>query len=89
MRITIVIASLLLTSTLTSFHSRNLSLDTKRAPVQEKLDARSAGVRIELAQQMSNRCLTPYFWCVLPVYAPVGTACWCASPNGPVAGRVG
>ncbi|HZR59073.1 MAG TPA: hypothetical protein VFA74_19555 [Terriglobales bacterium] len=42
-----------------------------------------------VAQQVSNRCLTPYFWCFLPGYAPVGTACWCASPNGPVAGYVG
>jgi hypothetical protein len=45
--------------------------------------------RIELAQQASNQCLTPYFWCWLPGYAPIGSACWCATPQGPVAGRVG
>ena len=45
--------------------------------------------RLEIAQQVSNRCLTPYFWCLLPGFAPIGTPCWCASPNGPVPGRVG
>ena len=44
--------------------------------------------RREFAQQVSNRCFTPYFWCFLPGYAPVGTGCWCATPNGPVAGVV-
>jgi hypothetical protein len=38
--------------------------------------------------QASNRCYTQYFWCYLPGYAPVGTSCWCPTPNGPVAGVV-
>jgi hypothetical protein len=38
--------------------------------------------------QASNRCFTPTFWCYLPGYAPVNARCWCATPNGPVAGIV-
>lgn len=37
---------------------------------------------------MSNVCYTQYFYCILPRYVPVGTACWCASPNGPIGGVV-
>ena len=48
----------------------------------------SSGGSFELAQQVSNRCATPYFFCFLPGYAPIGTPCWCATPNGPVAGTV-
>jgi hypothetical protein len=48
----------------------------------------STADKFELAQQVSNRCATPYFYCILPGYAPIGTPCWCASPNGPVAGSV-
>lgn len=44
--------------------------------------------RIETAQMVSNRCVTPYFWCLLPQFVPVGTTCWCATPNGPVVGVV-
>jgi hypothetical protein len=44
---------------------------------------------LEFAQALSNRCLTPYFWCFIPQYVPVGTPCWCATPNGPVGGVVG
>jgi hypothetical protein len=44
--------------------------------------------RIEVAQAVSNVCYTPYFYCFLPGYAPVGTPCWCATPNGPVNGVV-
>jgi hypothetical protein len=51
--------------------------------ISERLDD-----RLEIAQQFSNRCFTPYFWCYLPGTAPINTPCWCASPNGPVAGVV-
>jgi hypothetical protein len=50
--------------------------------------ANSAADRIELAQYYSNRCFTPYFWCLLPGPVPVGAACWCATPNGPIGGVV-
>ena len=40
------------------------------------------------AQNMSNRCVTPVVYCYLAQYAPVGTACWCATPNGPVGGTI-
>lgn len=46
------------------------------------------GANVELAQQMSNRCFTPSFWCFLPGYAPIGAPCWCATPYGPVGGIV-
>lgn len=44
--------------------------------------------RLEVAQAYSNRCFTAYLWCLLPGQFPVGSACWCASPNGPVPGVV-
>jgi hypothetical protein len=43
----------------------------------------------EIAQvPLSNRCFTPYFWCFMAGYLPIGSACWCPSPNGPVGGVV-
>ena len=35
------------------------------------------------------RCLTPAGACFVQGAAPPGAACWCATPYGPVAGRVG
>ena len=40
------------------------------------------------AQQYGLRCVTPRFWCGLQQPAPVGTACYCNTPSGPIAGRV-
>jgi len=37
---------------------------------------------------VSNRCVTPHLSCLLAESVPVGTACWCATPNGPVTGTV-
>jgi hypothetical protein len=48
----------------------------------------SLGDSSELAQQFSSWCVTPRTSCQLPKPAPVGTDCWCATPNGPVAGKV-
>lgn len=42
----------------------------------------------ELAQQLSTLCVTPRTSCQLKKPAPVGSDCWCATPNGPVAGKV-
>ena len=54
------------------------------APTRKGLEDRT-----QLAQaQGSNRCVTPVVICVLPVLAPVGSACWCATPYGPVGGVV-
>ncbi len=36
----------------------------------------------------SNMCVTPVVTCYLTVSAPPGTACWCATPTGPVSGKV-
>lgn len=70
--------------------SRPVSSRPERTSIQEFWHGKSLGVRAEpAAQQLSNRCLTPYFWCYIPQYGPAGTPCWCASPNGPVAGRLG
>jgi len=41
------------------------------------------------AQQVGQRCFTPTFWCVLPAPAIIGSNCFCATPYGPVYGRVG
>ena len=38
------------------------------------------------AQQMSNRCVTPQFWCQLSNFGPVGSPCYCNTPYGPVPG---
>lgn len=47
-----------------------------------------AGATANAQSPVANQCLTPYFWCYMPGYAPVGASCWCASPNGPVGGVV-
>jgi hypothetical protein len=36
----------------------------------------------------SNRCQTIVTTCFIAQAAPAGTACWCASPSGPVTGKV-
>jgi hypothetical protein len=89
MRITTVISSLLLSSILVA--PNNGSATRKPDTITIPRTSRDFHVedRLELAQQVSNRCLTPYFWCYLPGFAPIGASCWCASPNGPIAGRVG
>lgn len=33
-------------------------------------------------------CLTPYGWCWLPQALPPGGQCYCATPRGPIYGRV-
>jgi hypothetical protein len=35
------------------------------------------------------RCVTPAGSCFIPGNARPGTPCWCSTPYGPVAGRVG
>jgi hypothetical protein len=53
------------------------------------INAKSFGDGTLFAQAPpSNRCVTPTFYCYLQQYVPVGTACWCATPYGPVAGVV-
>jgi len=37
---------------------------------------------------MSQRCFTPQFWCMMPAPAPVGSSCYCQSPYGAVYGIV-
>lgn len=52
----------------------------------------SAGCRawelLRLAQAVSNICYTPVVYCNLDRSVPVGTPCWCATPNGPSSGTV-
>jgi hypothetical protein len=40
------------------------------------------------AQPVSNRCVTPQFWCTLPGFGPVGSPCYCNTPYGPVPGII-
>ncbi len=89
MYITRVITSLLVASTFVTPPSRPVVPEVRHDSIREIWRGNIIEERSEFAQQMSNRCLTPYFWCFLPAYGPVGTPCWCASPNGPIAGRVG
>lgn len=51
--------------------------------------ARGGLLEVQWPQQPMSRCLTPSGACWIPGYAPIGTACWCASPYGPVPGRIG
>lgn len=84
----------MVTSVLVSSFMASGSRPAISGPERTSILELSSGKNLKLqaepaAQQMSNRCLTPYFWCILPQYGPVGAPCWCASPNGPVGGRVG
>lgn len=38
--------------------------------------------------QVSQRCVTPQLWCMLPYPAPIGSSCFCATPYGPIYGFV-
>jgi len=60
----------------------------QRTYIRPSLESQSLSQRLEAAQQVSNRCATPSGSCVLDQSAPVGTPCWCATPNGPVSGVV-
>lgn len=60
----------------------------QRTYIRPSLENERFGQRLEAAQQLSNRCATPAGSCVLDQSAPVGTPCWCATPNGPVSGVV-
>jgi hypothetical protein len=40
-------------------------------------------------QYQASRCVTPRGICWLQGFAPPGSNCWCATPYGPVSGRVG
>lgn len=44
----------------------------------------------QLAQtKTSNVCVTPFVTCYLAQYGPAGSPCWCATPSGPIKGRLG
>lgn len=58
---------------------------SRQAALQNFSDAKN----LLLAQTaVSNRCVTPHLTCLLPQSVAVGSACWCATPNGPVTGTV-
>jgi hypothetical protein len=98
-RTTTIIAIVMLISGLATPHSMSLKVPNKKLPErtfnQHASPTDPLGERFidpvshtfEVAQgPVSNRCFTPYFWCFLPGYAPVGAPCWCPTPNGPVGG---
>lgn len=37
---------------------------------------------------VGNRCQTPWGWCFMNGYAPIGNACFCPGAYGPVYGYV-
>ena len=96
MRTTTIIATVILTLAAAASHGTRATIPSSKLPeqilIQQTPAANPLRETFEIAQQqgvpLSNRCFTPYFWCYLPGYAPVGSACWCASPNGPVGGVV-
>lgn len=93
MRINTVIAIVVLTSALATSHgsisdNRGYRRTAGRDATRHISKIDPLGDRFEIAQQVSNRCFTPYFWCFLPGWAPINTPCWCATPNGPVGGVV-
>jgi len=93
MRIPTVIAIVALTFASAASHSstpdRRAIATTPEHNVADPVSVENRfGDRIEIAQRYSNQCVTPRLSCVLPRSAPVGTACWCATPNGPVNGTI-
>jgi hypothetical protein len=89
MRFSRIIASLILVSTFVAPDSLPINPRRGHASMRKLSLPLNSLENAEFAQQTSNRCLTPYFWCFLPGYGPVGAPCWCATPNGPVGGHVG
>ena len=93
MRINTVIAIIILTCGLATSHGsisdmRGYRRTATREAIPHLSKSDLLGEGFEIAQQTSNRCFTPYFWCFLPGWAPINTPCWCATPNGPVGGVV-
>lgn len=93
MRATTIIAIVILTLGSAASHGTRATIPGSKFPehtlIQQTPAANRLGESFEIAQvPVSNRCFTPYFWCYLPGYAPIGSSCWCPSPNGPVGGVV-
>lgn len=87
-RIAIAILSITMGASFGSSPGPASNTVTPRWQGNELSVATSADNYPKLAQAYDNRCFTPYFWCYLPGPAPINSPCWCASPNGPVAGVV-
>jgi len=92
MQITRAIAALVITTGLMHLGSTPRTQELKHlvgnTTIRNSIEHGGNPSALDLAQGMSNRCLTPYFWCFLPQSVPVNTPCWCANPNGPVGGFV-
>ena len=93
MRTTTIIATVILTLAAAASHGTRATIPSSELSehtlIQQAPAANPLREGFEIAQvPVSNRCFTPYFWCYLPGYAPVGLSCWCASPNGPIGGVV-
>jgi hypothetical protein len=68
MHISRIILASVLVSAVIAFTSNSVSPRAQHTFVQESVGDETP----QAAQQVSNRCLTPYFWCVLPTYGPFG-----------------
>ena len=93
MRIILVVAILFSCSPALPSRSRperyTASPATVRVSRQAALDNFNDAKDLLVAQAaVSNRCVTPHLTCLLAQSVPVGTTCWCATPNGPVTGTV-
>ena len=69
--------------------TKHESVDHCDKVVDLSLLSRQRAVGRLLKVQYVARCVTPAGTCFLQTAAPMGTPCWCATPYGPVGGRVG
>jgi hypothetical protein len=89
MRIKMIVALMTMSQGFVASPSITNRVELRKAPDARIFLLEKRPIPFEIAQaSSSNRCFTPYFWCYLPGFAPINTPCWCASPNGPVAGVV-
>lgn len=89
MRVMVIVAMLFTCSLAMPSRRYPASPATERAPRLAALHNFADADNPSVAQAaVSNQCVTPHLTCSLPQSVPVGTPCWCATPNGPVTGTV-
>jgi|KBSMisStandDraft_5_1062788.scaffolds.fasta_scaffold419487_2 hypothetical protein len=68
-------------------HARSFDASSSALPLGT-VGGATSGDTLRLAQYMSNICATPYGSCYMGGFGPIGSQCWCPSPNGPIRGVV-
>jgi hypothetical protein len=74
-----------------AFLSPAAAFDAMHRSVGESAPVVAGGAFLTPVQYrpLSNVCVTPYGACYLRQYGPRGAPCWCATPRGPISGRLG